>query len=325
MLQYLVAPADTSLSSDLVNPIDRQTLNWVKTKSKRLQSARLASTIGAGVLAMSDQQLVTGIAVLISGYSQLHCSISLFHRHIIVYLTWFSSLTHLSTLTFLQRYMHDHKRVLYLRLPLMAALACMLFVALVPTGNSWCQTRPAVPASCCFQQNLRDYVADIDEYFGATVTSQVLLVGGFISQTIKSFLWSSSFTRLWLREKPGAVFEGIGYWSDKQIQSFTGWRRRVFLLLTSLVVSLLITFRTFLDLVCSALWELMWLSLSLAWGTLRLFEIQTDPVAGTRALEDDYWGFGQWVPVSLLLIPVVSTVEAYLGKHGAFFSCAATC
>lgn len=296
---------------------------------------------------MSDQQLVTGVAILISGYSQLQCSLSMFHWQIIVFLAWFSSMTHLSTLTFLRRYMHQHKRVLYVRLPLMAVFGGMLLVALLPTGSIKCnidRRSLAVPAICCFHPTTHlptdqgifgIYQREFNGSFGAMVISQVVLLAGFVSQTIKFYLWSSSFARMWLREKPGAFLKGIAYWLDRRAYNSTGWTRNIFLLLIILVATLLITLRAFFDLAVSALWEvrllslyrshckrlltlwqLIWLLLCLAWGTLRLFEFRA---ADQSVLEEDFWGFGQWLPVLLLLIPLLSTVEAYLGKDEPFF------
>lgn len=295
---------------------------------------------------MSDQQLVTGVAILISGYSQLQCSLSMFHWQIIVYLAWFSSMTHLSTLTFLRRYMHQHKRVLYLRLPLMAVFGGMLFIALLPTGSSMCHIdlqMLAVPAICCFHPITNKGIFGIsqrefDRRFGAIVISQVVLLASFVSQTIKIYPWSSSFARLWLREKPGAFLKGITYSLDRRAYDSTGWTRNICLLLITLVATLLITLRTFFDLAVSALWEvrllslyrshckllltlwqLIWLFFCLVWGTRRLFEFRDAPVNDQSVLEEDVWSFGQWLPVLLLLISLLGTVEAYLGKNEPFF------
>ena len=47
----------------------------------------------------SDQQLVTSIGILVGGYSQISSALSKYHSHIVVHLAWFSSPTHLTTLT----------------------------------------------------------------------------------------------------------------------------------------------------------------------------------------------------------------------------------
>lgn len=49
------------------------------------------------VLALSDQQLLTGLAILIASLCQL-CSISVYHFAVVGDLAWFSSNVHITTL-----------------------------------------------------------------------------------------------------------------------------------------------------------------------------------------------------------------------------------
>lgn len=84
---------------------------------------------------MSDLQLATGIAILISGYTQLRCGLSSYHWLVIGRLAWFSSLTHLSCLTLLRNYLYNRKPQRQWRLLFMLALIIMLITAMVPTGS----------------------------------------------------------------------------------------------------------------------------------------------------------------------------------------------
>ena len=59
------------------------------------------------VLTLSDQQLVTGFAILIASFA-LRCSISVLNFEIASSLAWFSSVTHLATLAILRQYFHEH-------------------------------------------------------------------------------------------------------------------------------------------------------------------------------------------------------------------------
>ncbi|KAF2648842.1 hypothetical protein K491DRAFT_611930 [Lophiostoma macrostomum CBS 122681] len=86
------------------------------------------------ILVMSDLQILTGMSILISGYVQLRCGISCYHWQIIVYLAWFSSLTHFACLTFLRSYLFNHPERAW-RLTAMGLIVMMLTVAFVPTGN----------------------------------------------------------------------------------------------------------------------------------------------------------------------------------------------
>ncbi|KAF2716046.1 hypothetical protein K431DRAFT_209740, partial [Polychaeton citri CBS 116435] len=56
------------------------------------------------ITAFSDQQLITGIGILIAGYISLFNSSALdqYHWQIVIYLAWMSSNVHLATLTVLR-------------------------------------------------------------------------------------------------------------------------------------------------------------------------------------------------------------------------------
>lgn len=87
------------------------------------------------VLLLSDTQLVTGLAILIAGFSQLSCGISTYHWQIIVYIAWFSSFTFLSAVVFLDNFFHSNKSLRLIRIFLMFALGGLQIAALLPTGS----------------------------------------------------------------------------------------------------------------------------------------------------------------------------------------------
>lgn len=106
----------------------------VSSSTERLQYWRINRLLQV-VLAMSDQQLVTGLSIIISGYSRLHCG-DLAHGdwRSVTQLAWFSSVTHLATLLFLRQHLQRRRWIMYVRVLLMAALAMMLAVAIVPSA-----------------------------------------------------------------------------------------------------------------------------------------------------------------------------------------------
>lgn len=90
---------------------------------------------------MSDIQVITGLAILTSGYAQLSLGLSCYHWLVIGRLAWFSSLTHLSCLTLLRNYLRNRPAQRHWRLISMAILTIILLVAIVPTGNyQWAVT-----------------------------------------------------------------------------------------------------------------------------------------------------------------------------------------
>ena len=83
------------------------------------------------VLALSDQQLVTGLAILIGAMAS-RCTISTYELGVVVSLAWFSSTTHLATLDVLRDYFIHHQVVRNIRLlgivPIMILLSFALIV-----------------------------------------------------------------------------------------------------------------------------------------------------------------------------------------------------
>jgi len=84
---------------------------------------------------MGDLQLITGFSILVSGALQLDCGLTVYEWQIIVYLTWFSCLTHLSCLMVLRSYLYAHTFGRTWRLVAMGILATLLIMGLLPTAN----------------------------------------------------------------------------------------------------------------------------------------------------------------------------------------------
>src|SRR5271155_4532291 len=87
------------------------------------------------VLAFSDQQLVTGIAVHLVGYIGLPISqgqISAYHFTVVIELAWFSGTTHLITIFVLRDYFRDpgHSVLRNVRFISMIAFGIFLLVSL---------------------------------------------------------------------------------------------------------------------------------------------------------------------------------------------------
>lgn len=101
------------------------------------------------VLAFSDQQIVTGIAILISGFSQISRGLSSYHWSNIISLAWFSSVSHLATLTMLRHSLRANKQQKIWRLIGMAVLLIFLACGIgslgyyhVPEQPAWCLFHP---------------------------------------------------------------------------------------------------------------------------------------------------------------------------------------
>ena len=107
---------------------------------RKIQSLQLSKyrepAIRIAVLILSDQQLLAGIRLSASGYSQLTCSLSSYHWQVLVYLGWFSTLTHLTTLAILWEYLQENPGIRTWRVLPMLLTFALLVIALLSTGDS---------------------------------------------------------------------------------------------------------------------------------------------------------------------------------------------
>ena len=166
----------------------------------------------------SDQQLVTGIALLVGGFSQLRDGLDAYHWQILVYLVWFSSLTHLTTLTVLRQYFRDNSAIRLWRAVFMLIIVVMLGIALVPTGNSfWLPFLPplsnpnsswilaGIPVKCYYTLDAPPY----GDYVPASsmVSSVLVLFFGYSTRLVKLSIRTAAFSKYWLRTAPRTTWK----------------------------------------------------------------------------------------------------------------------
>ena len=177
------------------------------------------------VLLFSDQQIVTGIALLASGYSQLPSGLDAYHWQIVVYLAWFSSFTHLTTLTVLRNYFQKNPATRSWRIIFMIVTVSLLGVALLPTGNQWWFSSldsldshdfdidtSGIPALCFFQGryfNKHIFGLSASGQGPSMIISILVLLFGYVTRTVRLWRTTSKFARHWLRVKPGKIIKNI--------------------------------------------------------------------------------------------------------------------
>lgn len=116
---------------------------------------RWSFALGAIITSMSDQQVITGISMIVGGLTQLQAGIQIYHWESVVNLAWFSTITHLLTLTILRDEVRLNKPIRVFRILGMGILLVFLIYALIPIGffyNSklprnfpaWCLYNPSV-------------------------------------------------------------------------------------------------------------------------------------------------------------------------------------
>ena len=198
MAYYLINNEDASNPVDIIL-LAKRPERW--RCSPRRTSKTWSEALQGAVLTFSDLQVMTGIAILISAYSQISCGLQYYHWQIAVDLALFSSITHLTTLTCLRRYFQKRRALRVWRLVCMAIIGVLLSVALGSTGypiydyfgngSSW---EGAIPAWCLFQGfGPEDGSAEYDWLY--TVILLGYLTVSYINRAIHLFPKSTSKAR----------------------------------------------------------------------------------------------------------------------------------
>ena len=251
---------------EFMNCIDRGIIDTLWSWHRFKPAKTWEPTLRAAVLMFSDQQIVTGIALLLSGYVQLACGLSVYHWQMIIYLAWFSSLTHLTTLTILRQYFRDNPEARLWRAILMLIMVTMLGIALLPSGDIWWlgdfYEVGRLPALCYFKRLIarspeERFVPDPVQT-GSMVISILVLFSGFLTRLIKLSRHATYLIKLWVRTKPGEILkdalnDSIQHVGRAQASSY--WKLKHIVLETTYVF-----FRALFDIYESTLWEVRTLS-----------------------------------------------------------------
>ncbi|KAI4116844.1 MAG: hypothetical protein LQ345_002814 [Seirophora villosa] len=267
------------------------------------------------VLALSDQQLLVGLAILVAGFVQ-HCSISVYHFSIIYDLAWFSSNTHMTTLSVLRARLVEEPSLLKWRVSLIILMALFLCTGISLEGHrDWYQSYHA-PAQCLFNDLPGNFSGEPARWSVA----QVILIVLWYSVVI-SWLYYNDALHSFFFEKPirrvntfqGTVHNKRCLWRTargvRAITAFTILRPVEILLRMSAklhagVLTLMgsITFGLIFDLGF------------FAWGLLDVISDRSIPSSEIVG-DENKWGFGQIVPVFLLASIVLSFKELHTGKN----------
>ncbi|KAF4534361.1 uncharacterized protein LTHEOB_3169 [Lasiodiplodia theobromae] len=268
-----------------------------------------------GILSISDQQIVTGIAILLAGFVQIN-SISAFHWYIVVYLGWMSSNVHLTTLAVLRGHMQTNRPVRAIRVIGMTILFALLLCALIPTtskdftnslDDDPCKPEEFTPVTDLWKA---EHLQDMDSL---RIISIILLIISYIWKVGALFKDSSHFAATWFQEKPGTFLKNIIRRMNSHRRAMK--RKRPFIYKLTLwsysqLMGLYAVSLVIYDLLTSFVASIWILCVVLAWGTVNLLAIRHS----YRFDEEREWTFGQLVPVLMLILPVMSISQEFFGS-----------
>ena len=130
------------ISGDLALDSEQKRRRARERRGKRLEKF---------LLSLSDQQLVTGLAILVASYAN-RCTMTMYDFTIVAALAWFSSTTHLSTLSVLRVYLIEHPTVRSIRVFSMVCFLVMLVISQVLVYSSQDSSSPVQRAFDSFWQ-----------------------------------------------------------------------------------------------------------------------------------------------------------------------------
>jgi hypothetical protein len=267
-------------------------LQLYKRTSRRV-AIILDETFLSLIIGLADQQVVIAFAVLIAARVQWD-TISAYHFNIISILAWFSCFTHAITLLTLMYWMKESKPLLFLRLSLFTAVFLMWLWAQAMARDyqdgsqgtdAFIGQRAACPARCC----LSDSWSTSNGLFRLICLVLVLAV----------VAWN--------------LFRHLTHKTNHLASTSAPTKKN-----TEQLSLLIIAFILFFALNTAMMYTILFDS-----ATMRNVSAYTGLIASQAFEDQNIWGFGQIVPMVLLILPVLAAFEGYIGKSTFFlrFSC----
>jgi len=313
----LIAYITGMVENELLGLVDRRLF---RIRSLIQHYPRVQTALRKFVLSLSDQQIVTGIAIMAAGLRGLaKGNISTYHYQIVLYLAWLSSSVHLSAISLLTPYLSTNHGLRTWRLVGMLALLIMLLIGLVPTlSDNWGTindfydpyhdiqpTGWGVPAVCFWG---RTYGAGVNN---DAPLGYAILVVSYVWKFGELLISPQRLYRLAVRSPVRILMEiplcaiARQYARRRQMRHLIAFRLYLTLCLPPLaVLETLVSFSAAL-----------WLSvLGLVFGTLQIVIPRNQNLASTAELEEK-WGFGQLVPLVLLIQPLGALTEDIGVRH----------
>jgi hypothetical protein len=339
IIAVLCAYLSGSLDDSSVNYIDRKIMHhalrlWTHLFPNRpshdlpeqfsqLQAVAIRRLRRDGIIKfivdLSDQQLVTGVAILLAGVINIQY-LTRFEFIIIHSLAWFSSTTHIATLSCLCEYFHAHHVT---RLSRTVGVVC--FVALLVASIiiraliAMSGAKPATKVWCALQFN-DTRIAEGSNWYGAFnlawqcswLIVLLLVVFGYLVR-IQDFFYGNrdpSFSLTWLCTK-------ITQFNNKA-KSFTTYyeERRAEIRLRRLIHH-----------TCPGSWyrympfgyddsflsTIPGIAFSFFYGLTQVAAARFD--MKVRLDPSSEWGYGQIMTILMLCMPCVTAIGSYSGKY----------
>lgn len=305
------------LPHDCYNDFD----NLLLGRTRRVEDGYQVDVFRSWILAMSDQQLVSGLAMVVAinmirnGVAGLDSEITGFAYNNAVVLAFFSCMIHLATLSTLRTYLTERGGLKHIRAALMI---CMLVLLLQGLAETWRELDAYKTLRCAVVEYHYDGYLDSDHesvnigtVLGLT-TLLFLLASGYLRRISALYSWGGGAV---LRSRLVSIWAGgrtINY-TEPQIdeaernlalrwaRSKSFWTLFFFTVLPKFNESF----------VFEIIWALSYFTIGIAQMSYFLAIDYDSSVSSRISFEPD---FGQLLPLILLGLPILAMFEGHSGE-----------
>jgi hypothetical protein len=318
-LLAIAAYAGGSLPAHLLRRVDKR----IFRANSRNQHSRWRNIVEGVTMSLSDQQLITGFAILIAGYYEMiNSNMTIYHWRIATYLAWLSSSVHIASLTLLRDLLNKDPTFRNLRVAGMLLLLVLLSVALWPTGFAMGgygfysgayfttpenQFTSGIPAKCYWTSTFLHPTGETVALDSNWTISLVMLLFTYAWKLSQLFASSRGFVRQWLVAKPEAAMERLMRRTVESDRS--AWLRWPVYKVLTLCYITLVAYAEFAE---SFVVSILYICITLPYGIAAIINtrwaVSEDVIVGERRLT-----FGQLVPLFLLVLPMLLVFELSSG------------
>jgi hypothetical protein len=245
------------------------------------------------VLGFSDQQLVTGSAILLAGFIRISSNygqLKMYHLVLVSDMAWLSANTHLLTLVILRRYFQQYSFIRAVRATGMLVLATALILVSVFTSHQHTYDYYICPAECL----IADLQSNVKGTQGRWLIANVILV-----------CWNYPSALIPLFDRTRKPLERLVLNLERYSREHTSRDPMKWVALATIYF-----FYHFLGSNVFAILELT------GWFVIGVYWAVSDRLLGQSLMKlsnENVLGFGQFVPLFLILIPIFMAVEIYCG------------
>lgn len=262
------------------------------------------------LLALSDQQVITGLAVLMAGFIK-HGSISVYHFSVVGDLAWFAATTHLITLDVLRNHFRDRPGSRNIRVLLISTLGAFLLANVVLEGHEKWYESWGFPAQCLFD----DLIGHIGGSPGQWMAANVAMISFYYPLMILGVYGEKydSVVHLVYEEPLKLLNDQV---EDRKNLAKSGAPILVIYWSAFLRVGLISVKRLYIA-IGTAIGS-MWINLlvDLFWLVYGIWGISFDRNISDLDMEgnENEMTFGQIIPILMLSLTLLTVHEAFEGK-----------